>query len=130
MPPFTVASLADDEDFATRDSPDPGHESRAGGFVVVHVPGSQRRELQKWGARVEKTADALPHREFSLFAVPLKVPFPSTGPGAGELFPQLDDQVLHSTRVAAELRIPGINLRFEDIHKLQAIIGAFLGRSR
>ena len=64
-----------DQHFATRDPADAGDQSRAGSLVVVHVPGGQRRELEKGRARVEQPVDAFPDRQLALFAVALEVAF-------------------------------------------------------
>jgi hypothetical protein len=57
--------------------------------------------------------------------VTLVGPVSSTCPRSSELVAKLLDKRLHSGGIADELRLAGVDLRVEDIHRVPAIIGAF-----
>ncbi len=54
-----------DHDLPPRDAPDAGDHARRRNLPVVHLEGSQRRELQERRVRVEEEIYAVPHRQLA-----------------------------------------------------------------
>ena len=55
----------------------------------------------------------------------LQVSLAATHACAGDLLAKLGDERLHSTRIGRELGVVRVDLRFENIHRVHAIIGVF-----
>ncbi len=107
---FDRGVVGDDQDFATRDAADAGDEAGARRFVVVHLEGGERRQLEERRAAVEQALDALAHRQLALRAMPLDVFRAAAFARAGEVRAQIADELLHPIAIGLEERIGGIDV--------------------
>ena len=57
--------VGDDHALQPGHAPHARHNARARRFTVVHLPGGQRGQLQKWAALVQNGVDAVAHQQFT-----------------------------------------------------------------
>ncbi len=108
--------IGDDQHVATGDPADAGHDAGARRVTVVHVPGGERRELEKRGAGIDQSLDALAHRHLALLAVPRKILWAAALANLIEAAAILGDQRLHALAIGAELGAVDVDLRMKSIH--------------
>src|SRR5437762_13032466 len=109
--------VADDQDLATRHAADAGDDARAGGFVVVQLPGGERRKLEKWRPFVEQAIDALAHRELPLLAVTLQIARAATLTRLRHALTQLRHERRHLLVIRRVLGTIDADARLDALHQ-------------
>ncbi len=115
--------VRDDQDFATRDAANPGHQPGARRLIVVHAERGQGRELEERRAAIEQAFDPLANRQLALSAMPLNVFRTAALAVAVDAVTELGDEVAQPFRVRLEHRIRGDDARLERLHLPAAAVG-------
>ena len=84
--------------------------------AVVHLPGRERRELEKRRAGIDQRLDALAHRHLALFAMARQILRAAALAHLLEARAVLVDQRLHAIAIGAELSAVDIDVRVEAFH--------------
>ena len=101
MPPLTVASLATIRHVPAGDAADAGDDAGARRVAVVHVPGGQRRQLEKRRTGIDQRVDALAHGHLALLAMAREVFGAAALADLVDARAMLVDERLHALAVGA-----------------------------
>ena len=113
---FDRGVVGDDQHFAAGDAADAGDDAGRRRFVVVQVPGRQRRQLEKRRAGVEQLLDPLAHRQLALLAMALDVLRAAALAHAGDALAQFGDERRHAVAIGAKQVRRAIDVGLEDVH--------------
>jgi hypothetical protein len=101
--------VGDEHALAAFDRADPGDDPGPGCLVVVHVPRSERRELEERRVRVEQAVDSLARGQLAARAVLLERALAAAARDLRRALAQLGHELLHPRATLAEL-VRGLDL--------------------
>ncbi len=117
--------VGDNQALAPGDTADAGDQAGGGSGAVVHVPGSQLRQLQKWCAGVEQLFDAFARQQLAAVPVALTGLVAATLAHPVDLVAQIVDEVVHLLDIFAE----DFGIRIDSAFQLRHGLKPFRGRT-
>ena len=108
--------VGDKKHLTSRDTADAGHDAGGRRFVLIHVEGRERRQLEKRRPAIDQPVDPFANRQLALRAMPLQVLGAAALAGRRDSLAQLTDELPHAIAVGFERVVVGVDGRGKDLH--------------